>query len=136
MWNCNLRKVTFNCGLFDLLQLIYSLQHYKGDERIKGFIWDLVTQSDSEDGDFRNHSGLSAPVPRGRKGKKAKEKAMGKQPEQSPFADEIAKLDFDPETILIDDGYKKHLQRHSNKSVFLQLYEICSVFVNSISVLN
>ncbi|MGH0129219.1 UNVERIFIED_CONTAM: hypothetical protein FKN15_069725 [Acipenser sinensis] len=53
--------------------LVYCLNHYKGDENIKSFIWDLITPT--EDGQTRalqNHSGLSAPVPRGRKGKKVK----------------------------------------------------------------
>ena len=36
-------------------QLIYSLQHYKGDERIKEFIWDLV--SPAGEASLKNHSG-------------------------------------------------------------------------------
>ena len=35
--------------------LIYSLGHYKGDERIKEFIWDLV--SPSGETVLKNHSG-------------------------------------------------------------------------------
>ena len=50
--------------------------------------------------------GLSAPVPRGRKGKKAKEKKVA--------VEEGRPLDFDPEAVL-DNGYKRHLHRHSNK---------------------
>ncbi|XP_041376531.1 chromodomain-helicase-DNA-binding protein 8-like isoform X2 [Gigantopelta aegis] len=87
--------------------LVHSLQFYKGDERIKGFIWDLVSQ-DNED-QLKNHSGLSAPVPRGRKGKKAKQDNRGYSEEL-----EKANLDFDPDAIL-DHGYKRHLHRHSNK---------------------
>ena len=102
-------------------QLLYSLKYYKGDDRIKGFIWDLVTMTLTNNGqeqDFRNHSGLSAPVPRGRKGKKAKgqlPQQPGVKPATSSYDQDIAKLDFDPETMLSDEGYKKHLQRHSNK---------------------
>ena len=58
------------------------------------------------------HTGLSAPVPRGRKGKKNKKEPS---PKYSAFEEELSKLDFDPETVLIDEGYKKHLKRHANK---------------------
>ena len=34
---------------------MYSLKVYKGDEKIKEFIWDLI--SSSNDGSLRNHSG-------------------------------------------------------------------------------
>ena len=50
--------------------------------------------------------GLSAPVPRGRKGKKAKEKRA--------LLEVGRPLDFDPE-IVLDEGYKRHLHRHNNK---------------------
>lgn len=43
------------CNFF--FQLIYSLQQYKGDEKIKEFIWDLI--SPSSDGSLKNHSGRS-----------------------------------------------------------------------------
>ncbi|XP_013394879.1 chromodomain-helicase-DNA-binding protein 8 isoform X2 [Lingula anatina] len=87
--------------------LLYSLRHYHGDERIKAFIWDLVTKSSDGDMAFKNHSGLSAPVPRGRKGRKAK------KDHQDDL--DMSGLDIDPDTVLRDDGYKKHLHRHSNK---------------------
>lgn len=55
-------------------------------------------------------SGLSAPVPRGRKGKKMKTQS-------SSF--DIHKAEWlrkhNPEHILQDDGYKKHLKHHCNK---------------------
>ena len=92
-------------------QLLYSLQHYNGDERIKGFIWDLINPS-AEGQDYKNHSGLSAPVPRGRKGKKAKMQANKLQTELEKT---MASADIDPLMILTDEGYKKHLKRHSNK---------------------
>ena len=39
-------------------QLVYSLNYYKGDERIKGFIWDLVTPTqDGQQKDYSGHSG-------------------------------------------------------------------------------
>ena len=97
------------------LQLTYSLKHYEGDDRIKKFIYDLI--SPSEDGlekDYKNHSGLSAPVPRGRKGKKAKKDMIRTQ-----LDDDLTKLDIDSETVLVDESYRKHLIRQSNKYVDL-----------------
>lgn len=94
------------------MQLFYGLQHYAGDERIKGFIYDLIAPTkDGEERDHRNHLGLSAPVPRGRKGKK-----VARAPGLTALDEERAnKMDIDPDKLLVDDGYKKHLKRHSNK---------------------
>lgn len=54
--------------------------------------------------------GLSAPVPRGRKGKKVKTQT-------STF--DIHKAEwlrkYNPEHLLQDDGYKKHIKHHCNK---------------------
>lgn len=95
--------------------LLYCLRHYKGDEKIKGFIWDLIAPT--EDGEtkiHKNHSGLSAPVPRGRKGKKLKN---GKGEPDSPdmLADWAREDQYNPDVLLCDDGYRKHLHRHANK---------------------
>lgn len=54
--------------------------------------------------------GLSAPVPRGRKGKKTKNQLL--LPELKN-ADWLATCN--PEVVLHDDGYKKHLKQHCNK---------------------
>ncbi|KAM4865026.1 chromodomain-helicase-DNA-binding protein 7 isoform 3-T3 [Thomomys bottae] len=91
--------------------LVYCLNHYKGDENIKSFIWDLITPT--ADGQTRalvNHSGLSAPVPRGRKGKKVK--AQSTQPVVQN-ADWLASCN--PDTLFQEDSYKKHLKHHCNK---------------------
>uniref|UniRef100_A0A8C8A3E0 Chromodomain helicase DNA binding protein 9 n=1 Tax=Oryzias sinensis TaxID=183150 RepID=A0A8C8A3E0_9TELE len=91
--------------------LAYCLVHYRGDDKIKSFMWDLIAPT--EDGrtkELQNHLGLSAPVPRGRKGKKMKTQS-------SSF--DIHKAEWlrkhNPEHILQDDGYKKHLKHHCNK---------------------
>uniref|UniRef100_A0A8C4ISY8 Chromodomain helicase DNA binding protein 9 n=1 Tax=Dicentrarchus labrax TaxID=13489 RepID=A0A8C4ISY8_DICLA len=91
--------------------LSYCLVHYRGDDKIKSFMWDLIAPS--EDGrtkELQNHLGLSAPVPRGRKGKKMKTQS-------SSF--DIHKAEWlrkhNPEHMLQDDGYKKHLKHHCNK---------------------
>ncbi|XP_062044441.1 chromodomain-helicase-DNA-binding protein 7 isoform X4 [Lepus europaeus] len=91
--------------------LVYCLNHYRGDENIKSFIWDLITPT--ADGQTRalvNHSGLSAPVPRGRKGKKVK--AQSSQPVVQD-ADWLASCN--PDALFQEDSYKKHLKHHCNK---------------------
>ncbi|XP_049590182.1 chromodomain-helicase-DNA-binding protein 6 isoform X3 [Syngnathus scovelli] len=93
--------------------LVYSLKHYKGDDKIKSFIWDLISPSkegQDQDQELLNHSGLSAPVPRGRKGNRPK----------SPLTvPELKNADWlahcNPEVVLQDDSYKKHLKQHCNK---------------------
>ena len=52
-------------------QLLYCLQRYQGDEKIKTFIWDLITPRGlgEENKIARNHSGLHNLVPRGRNAK-------------------------------------------------------------------
>lgn len=58
--------------VFLYLQLLYCLQVYRGDEKIKNFIWDLIAPP-NETGEVnvisRNHSGLHNLVPRGRNAK-------------------------------------------------------------------
>ncbi|XP_036292893.1 chromodomain-helicase-DNA-binding protein 7 isoform X3 [Pipistrellus kuhlii] len=91
--------------------LVYCLTHYKGDENIKSFIWDLITPT--ADGQTRalvNHSGLSAPVPRGRKGKKVK--AQSSHPVVQD-ADWLAGCN--PDALFQEDSYRKHLKHHCNK---------------------
>lgn len=127
--------------------LAYCLLHYRGDENIKSFIWDLITPT--EDGQSRtltNHSGrtlqpqnctttflhsplnvlndgifvvsgLSAPVPRGRKGKKGKPQAAQTH---MPQADWLA--DCNPDILLQEDSYKRHLKHHCNKYVLSHIY--------------
>ncbi|XP_058868476.1 chromodomain-helicase-DNA-binding protein 8 isoform X1 [Acipenser ruthenus] len=90
--------------------LVYCLLHYRGDENIKGFIWDLITPSESGQAkELQNHSGLSIPVPRGRKGKKVKA--------QSTF--DVHKAEwirqYNPDSLFMDDSYKKHLKHQCNK---------------------
>ncbi|XP_034559711.1 chromodomain-helicase-DNA-binding protein 7 isoform X3 [Notolabrus celidotus] len=91
--------------------LAYCLLHYRGDENIKSFIWDLITPTaDGTTKTLTNHSGLSTPVPRGRKGKKGKPMAP---PPQSPRADWLASCN--PDHLLQEDSYKRHLKHHCNK---------------------
>ena len=93
--------------------LLYCLNTYKGDEKIKSFVWDLITPG-GEGKLSKNHSGLSGPVPRGRKGKKGgKDRGGGGQAAGESYAwvaDE--KYDMD---MHLDKSYRKHLDRHNNK---------------------
>ncbi|XP_028986512.1 chromodomain-helicase-DNA-binding protein 8 isoform X3 [Betta splendens] len=91
--------------------LVFCLLHYRGDENIKSFIWELITPPENghEPQTLLNHSGLSIPVPRGRKGKRVKA--------QSTF--DIQKVEwirkYNPDTLLLDDSYRKHLKHQCNK---------------------
>uniref|UniRef100_A0A673Y572 Chromodomain helicase DNA binding protein 8 n=1 Tax=Salmo trutta TaxID=8032 RepID=A0A673Y572_SALTR len=95
--------------------LVFCLLHYRGDENIKSFIWELITPPENgrEPHTLLNHSGLSIPVPRGRKGKRVKA--------QSSF--DVQKVEwirkYNPDSLLLDDSYRKHLKHQCNKSVCL-----------------
>lgn len=56
--------------------------------------------------------GLSAPVPRGRKGKKAKRESKNFS---AVIELEKDNMQMDPEIVLSDQSYKRHIERHSNK---------------------
>lgn len=45
----------------------FALKNYHGDETIKQFVLDLIDPSKSNFDALRNHQGLAAPIPRGRK---------------------------------------------------------------------
>uniref|UniRef100_A0A669EZL7 Chromodomain helicase DNA binding protein 6 n=1 Tax=Oreochromis niloticus TaxID=8128 RepID=A0A669EZL7_ORENI len=91
--------------------LVYCLRHYKGDDKIKSFIWDLITPTkEGQDQALVNHSGLSAPVPRGRKGKKLKNQLNVTEVKNADWL-----VHCNPEVVLQDESYKKHLKQHCNK---------------------
>uniref|UniRef100_A0A4W5NA66 Uncharacterized protein n=1 Tax=Hucho hucho TaxID=62062 RepID=A0A4W5NA66_9TELE len=91
--------------------LVYCVRHYLGDDKIKSFIWDLITPAkDGHKQDLQNHSGLSAPVPRGRKGNKLKNQLSVPEMKHADWL-----VNCNPEVVLQDDSYKKHLKQHCNK---------------------
>jgi len=59
-------------------------------------------------------SGLSAPVPRGRKGRRGGKKVEVPS-RKSMFSADLSKVDINPNMILADIGYRKHLERHAIK---------------------
>lgn len=102
-------------------QLLYCLRFYRGDEKIKGFVFDLITPSENgEPKVSKNHMGLSAPVPRGRNSKMKKlckkdprdPRAGPEEAGQSQDWSQQEKYDGD---IFLENNYKKHLCRHANK---------------------
>lgn len=113
--------------------LLYSISHYKGDATIKRFIWDLIMPSeDGQTKDIKNHQGLAAPTPRGRKSRgKGKRDALDDEdsmdavtPGPSEGGDSIEEkilaCAIDTDSILNDASYRKHLDKHSNKSVVIR----------------
>ena len=99
------------------MMLLYALNIYRGDEKIKAFIYELITPSEFG-GNMKvtkNHSGLSGPIPRGRRGgKKGGKRDSKDSKDTNDGAAWIADEKFDLESNL-DKSYRKHLDRHHNK---------------------
>lgn len=105
--------------IYYYFQVLYCLRHYKGDEKIRNFIWDLIEPCENGEVTIsRNHSGLHNPVPRGRNAKKKN------RPKDLPKPNDLQKWEdpnhwsssekYDCEAYL-ESSYKKHLFRHANK---------------------
>ncbi|CAG5021763.1 unnamed protein product [Parnassius apollo] len=99
--------------------VLYCLRHYKGDEKIRNFIWDLIEPCENGEVTIsRNHSGLHNPVPRGRNAKKKNRlKEVPKLNDLQKWEDpnHWSSIDkYDCEAYL-ESSYKKHLFRHANK---------------------
>ncbi|CAD0196208.1 unnamed protein product [Chrysodeixis includens] len=99
--------------------VLYCLRHYKGDEKIRNFIWDLIEPCENGEVTIsRNHSGLHNPVPRGRNAKKKnRPKDLPKSNDLQKWEDtshwsSTEKYDCD---LYLENSYKKHLFRHANK---------------------
>lgn len=99
--------------------LVYCLHHYKGDEKVKGFMRDLIKASATRERlPSEERDATYTPLPLTGKGKGRSKK--GKTSNKNKSA--IALLEVgsewrtcDPETLILDEGYKKHLQHHCNK---------------------
>ena len=104
------------------MTLLYCVNSYKGDDKIKSFVWDLITPNEYSDKKVvKNHAGLSGPVPRGRKGKKLKNASSKNDTSESGIAAPsgidvgwVSQEKYDMQDNL-DKGYRKHLDRHNNK---------------------
>lgn len=94
MNTASMNTIVYDCfSVCVLLQLIYCLSHFKGDEKIPLYIHRLVDPSEvTEEGD----------------------EAEGSQFTEDDY---LALLSKNPETLFQDEGYMKHLRRHAHKSV-------------------
>ena len=55
-WHLNEKDMEMICRAL----LVYCVKHYKGDEKIKSFIWDLITPTkDGQNQALQNHSGIA-----------------------------------------------------------------------------
>lgn len=96
------------------------MRFYRGDEKIRSFIWDLITPIENGEGlkITRNHQGLKDPVPRGirnknkKKGKEVRETRRIQNENDPNHWSKHEKYDGD---IFLENNYKKHLSRHANK---------------------
>ena len=97
--------------------LLFALQNYKGDEKVKSFILDLITPpsekssgAESEKELMQNEFNFEEKSRRTKKTKTSK-----------TVCEELENLDwaknekYNPDVHLIDETYRKHLLRHANK---------------------
>ncbi|XP_076818794.1 uncharacterized protein LOC143464735 isoform X2 [Clavelina lepadiformis] len=115
--------------------LMYCLKYYNGDDKIKFFMWDLITPAEyaAQSGiDLRNHEGLAAPVPRGRKGRRAKD-GSDKVPDEQSRREWARAVDLD--AMLPDEGFKKHIQHQCNKVLLRvrMLYYLRTEILNTVT---
>ncbi|GAB6030490.1 hypothetical protein CHUAL_007354 [Chamberlinius hualienensis] len=112
--------------------LLYCLKFYKGDEKIKNSIWDLIVPinhrnpliSDGRSDDENQHGGrgLLSPTSRQRKVKKTKKELVANcNIDPHAWATDPK---YDAELWLTDETYKKHLQRHANR-ILLRIRLLC-----------
>merc|ERR1712088_1072564 len=128
------------------MTLLYCVNSYKGDDKIKSFVWDLITPNAYSDKKVvKNHAGLSGPVPRGRKGKKLKNASSKNDTSESGIAAPsgidvgwVSQEKYDMQDNL-DKGYRKHLDRHNNKILLrirLLYYVEHEILGNVLDVIN
>ena len=130
------------------MTLLFCVNTYKGDDKIKSFIWDLITPAEyggSANKVVKNHAGLAGPVPRGRKGKKLKALSAAKEISDSGIAAPtgidvgwVSHEKYDMQDNL-DKSYRKHLDRHNNKILLrirLLYYVEHEILSNVLDVIN
>ncbi|XP_032220278.1 chromodomain-helicase-DNA-binding protein 8 isoform X2 [Nematostella vectensis] len=101
--------------------LVYCLSHYHGDDKVKSFIRDIIKASvlrDRISHDDRDSTYSPIPTPTKGRGRGKRGKGAPKKSNKSAVALLEVGQDWktiDPESIVLDNGYKKHLQHHCNK---------------------
>uniref|UniRef100_A0A0A9YRD7 Chromodomain-helicase-DNA-binding protein 6 n=1 Tax=Lygus hesperus TaxID=30085 RepID=A0A0A9YRD7_LYGHE len=100
------------CDIEDCARVIvlYCLRFYRGDDKIRTFIWDLITPPEF---DSRNHTvipGSTQGIPRGRKATRKLKHCEGMD-----FSDHWSRHEKFDGDIFLESNYRKHLSRHANK---------------------
>lgn len=110
----NFKRILSNQDVEDISRviLLFALQNYKGDEKVKAFILELITPPTEKDKVEPAEPMEMCDGEGGCLRRKKKQKTVGEELETLDWT----KTDkFNPELNLIDDMYKKHLLRHANK---------------------
>ncbi|KPM07329.1 Kismet-like protein, partial [Sarcoptes scabiei] len=101
--------------------LLFSLQNYKGDEKVKSFILDLITPISEKTNDFdptstpneaNNDPETEQHKCRRHKKQKGNVKSIGEELETLDWAKNEK---CNPDIQMVDETYRKHLLRHANK---------------------
>ena len=104
--HCGLRKGYTADSVQDAfrLALLYCVNTYRGDEKLKSFIWELITPPDFIDRRLASRSRSKSKKTRGR----------GQEDELPEGIEWIADEKYDMEANL-DKNYRKHLDRNNNR---------------------
>jgi chromodomain-helicase-DNA-binding protein 7 len=94
------------------LILLHCVNNFRGDEKVKSFVADLICPHENANSITRNHSGLANPVSRG--GRKSKKKDKPLRPEKNEYEDWMKDDKFETE-LHLDPAFIKHLSKNSNK---------------------
>lgn len=102
--------------------ILYCLRFFRGDEKIRGFIWDLITPLENGE-KIKTMSGNQAS--NGNKNKQKKKSRVRETRGSSSSSSNNNILPIDPShwsnsekydgDIFLESTYKKHLGRHANK---------------------
>ena len=101
--------------------LLYCVHAYGGDEKLRSFILELIKPLGTRERlPSEELDATYMPVQKGKKSKKGSKKGKGsnKNVNKSAIAVIEAMGDWksiNPELLILDEGYKKHLRHHCNK---------------------
>lgn len=103
--------------------LLYCLRYYRGDEKIRSFIWDLITPLENGEKVKNVSVGTNARNSRQKKkggggrvreGRETRGSIINGGPSDPNHWSNAEKYDGD---IFLESNYRKHLSRHANKYV-------------------
>lgn len=98
--------------------LLYCLRYYRGDEKIRNFIWDLITPLENGEKvktiptNTCNRNSRQKKKSRVREGRETRGSAVNGGPTDPNHWSHAEKYDGD---IFLESTYKKHLSRHATK---------------------